>query len=66
MRQMKNVRTGSIAAYDEELVQSGRWVEVTKDAEPSLTPEKKPAKKAVKLQQFKATGTLDVQPSTDK
>ena len=61
MRQMKNVRTGSIAAYDEELVQTGRWVEVVKDADPKQTPEKKSAKKGVKLPQLKATGSLDVQ-----
>jgi hypothetical protein len=58
MRQMKNVRTGNVAAYDEELVQSGRWVEVVKEEQPA--PEKRTAKKAVKLPQIRATGSLEV------
>ena len=37
MRQMKNVRTGKIAVYDADLIETGRWEEVNGDA-----VEKKP------------------------
>lgn len=56
MRQMKNVRTGQVAAFDAELVESGRWVEVVK--EPT---EEKVAKKGIKLSKLKATGSLSVE-----
>ena len=31
MRQMRNVRTGKIAVYDADLIESGRWEEVVGD-----------------------------------
>lgn len=37
MRQMRNIRTGKIAVYDADLVESGRWelIEPTKASAPS-------------------------------
>jgi hypothetical protein len=31
---MRNVRTGKLAVYDRELVESGRWIEVTNEPAP--------------------------------
>jgi hypothetical protein len=32
MRQMKNTRTGKIAVYDADLIETGRWEEVTAES----------------------------------
>jgi len=50
LRQMKNTRTGKIAVYDADLIESGRWVEYTP---PKEKPQAKP-------KQFKAKGALEV------
>lgn len=50
-RQMKNTRTGKIAVYDADLIESGRWEEY-------FPPKEKPTLKVGKL---KATGKLSVE-----
>ena len=60
-RQMKNVRTGKVAAYDAELVESGRWEEITVAAAAKEEP-----KKAVVLKKLKGIGTLQVTPQEAK
>lgn len=57
-RQMKNVRTGKLAAYDAELVESGRWEE--------FIPPKEVPKKTVVLKKLKGIGTLQVTPPEAK
>jgi hypothetical protein len=49
-RQMKNTRTGKLAVYDADLIESGRWEEYTP---PKEKPQAKP-------KQFKAKGALEV------
>lgn len=50
-RQMKNTRTGKLATYDADLIETGRWEEY-------FPPKEKPQAKA---KQFKAKGELAVE-----
>jgi hypothetical protein len=63
MKKMRNIRTGAVAAYDEELIASGRWEEVKSE------PERqggKPSKKSIRVAEVKAEGSLDVSTETNK
>lgn len=60
MRRMMNVRTGKFAAYEEELVATGKWVEV-EEPKPVVTEPK-----GFRLPKIKAKGALDVAPQADK
>lgn len=66
MRQMRNTRTGKIAVYDADLVESGKWEEVVAEKPAEEKPAKPAAQKkntALKLPQIVATGALDVTPN---
>ncbi len=68
-RQMRNVRTGKIAVFDADLVESGRWEEIVAEQPKADKPAKPAAQKkntALKLPQIVATGALDVTPNEGK
>jgi hypothetical protein len=48
MKHMRNIKTGRVAVYDAELVQSGRWEEV--GAEPKVEAKKPGANDVVAVQ----------------
>jgi hypothetical protein len=48
MKKMRNIKTGRVAVYDAELVQSGRWVEL--DSEPKVEAKKPGANDVVAVQ----------------
>lgn len=39
MRQMRNTRTGKIAVYDADLIETGRWEEVGAEPAPKADPK---------------------------
>ncbi len=57
MRQMRNIRTGRVAVYDADLIESGRWEEVTA-SKPEPVPELKPSNNDDVLVKDEAVVTL--------
>lgn len=49
MRQMRNARTGRVAVYDADLVESGKWEEVKTASKPKS--DEPPAAQAVAVEQ---------------
>lgn len=58
MRRMRNLRTGGLAAYDQDLIDTGRWEEFIE--KPSAEETSKPKKKVARVANVKAVGALEV------
>lgn len=56
MRQMRNVRTGKVAVYDADLIESGRWEEVR----PEPRKESALTRPTLTLAHTKAEGRLEI------